>query len=678
MLSTGVDARRLVYASNVALVAVLSLAGAFLINLNDTYWALLTVPFVVQMDSGNTIWRSVTRVTGTVLGGIVAVAVISLLPQDGLATIAALSLWALATGALTRFEFGLDAYAYAVAGFTVLVIVFDTGPSATQAYPIALARVTEIVIPAAAACMIPLVLFPAPVRYRLRKEIAAAENRILSLAWQVASNSNDAPTTEWMEIVRALAAIYSDLRASRLESLLATPLDEDAVLANDLDHLLVATKALSLALSGLGDDSSFEVVAQSRRDLAQILSPAATDEKGARPHAGRMAELIARLEARTSFRLGGDAAESATGHDLAALVAIHQVAVAARSFCQDAKPDVDRSGAAARKIVLGARYRDWVAALQRGARPAIVVSILSLLWFWTASAQFQAVAVLSGALALALPAIAPRAQVKAAGFGIGIGIIAMFLPALALEALLPLVQGYAAYAALISSVLFVLAYIASYQGRFVYLFGGVIFLAEALQPSNISIYSGINLINTTVVLLFIPISVAVTFNVIFPETIHWLRWRLNQGVTRLLRQASTNNEDEPTVLLRQALDLVGDYGGDLDAKDPSNEACLNRCGAVMAAVAVLQILNRMQRRDELPAQIARTLPDVREAVLNDVQRRGPAHTRSNLRMLADVLATAQAHIVENVDGSVEATVRFAGWVQFLRILVEQRRLAPAE
>lgn len=678
MLTIGLDARRLVYASNVALVAALSLAAAFLINLPDVYWALLTVPFVVQMEPpGNTVWRTVGRVTGTVLGGIVAVAVISVFAQQGLATIAALSLWAFAIGALSRFEFGLDAYAYAVAGLTTLIIVFDAGPAGDQGYSLALERVTEICIPAAAAFMIPLVLFPAPVRDRVRREIADAEKRVLSLARQAASSSKEAPATEWMEVVRALTPIYSDLRASRLESLLATPLDEDAVLANDLDRLLVATTALSLALKGLEDNSSLAIVAQSRRDLAQILSPA-TDEKDGKPDAGRLAELVARLEAPSLFRPRADAGEPETRHDLAALVAIHQVAVEAQSFCRDAKPNTDRSRATARKIVLGTRYRDWPAAFQRGARAAIVLFVLSLLRLWSASAQFEPLAELGAALALALPAIVPRAQLTAAGFGIGMGIAAMFLPALALEAVLPLVQGFAAYAALIGSVLFVLAYIASRQGRFAYAIGGVIFLAEALQPSDIETYSGINLMNTAVVLLFLPVIIAVTFNVIFPETTRWLRWRLNQGMTQLLRQASTDNEDEPSVLLRQSLDLVGDYGGDLDAKDPSNQACLRRCGAVRAAFTALQTLNRMQRRDELPAEIARTLPDVRQAVVDDAQGRGPAHTRSNLRTLADVLATAQAYIVENFDDSIVATLRFAGWVQFLRMLVEQRRLAPAE
>lgn len=678
MPSISLDARRLVYASNIALVATLSLTIAFLINLPDVYWALFTVPFVVQMDSGNTVWRTVGRVTGTVLGGIVAVAVISVFAQRGLATIVTLSLWAFAIGALTRFEFGLDAYAYSVAGLTTLIIVFDAGPAGNQGYSLALARVTEICIPAAAALMIPLVLFPAPVRDRVRREIADAEKRVLSLARQAASSSEEPPVTEWMEVVRALTPIYSDLRASRLESLLATPLDEDAVLANDLDRLLVATTALWLALRGLGDDSSLAIVAQSRRDLAQILSPAAADERDAKPDCGRLAELVARLEAPSSFRQVAEARAPEARHDLAALVAIQQAAAAAQSFWRDERPDIDRSRATARKIVLGTRYRDWLAAFQRGARAALVVFALSLLWFWSASAQFGTLAELGAALAIALPAIVPRAQLTAAGFGIGIGFAAMFLPTLALEAVLPLVQGFVAYAALIGSVLFVLAYIASRQGRFPYAIGGVIFLAVALQPSDIETYSGTNLINSAVVLLFLPVIIAVTFNVIFPETSRWRRWRLNQGITRLLRQASTSNEEEPSVSLRQSLDLAGDYGGDLDAKDPSNEACLRRCGAVRAALTALQTLNRMQRRDELPAEIARTLPDVRQAVLDDTQGRGPAHTQSNLRTLADVLATAQAYIVGNLDDSIMPTVRFAGWVQFLRMLVEQRRLAPAE
>ena len=43
-----VDLRRIIFATNVGLGAVLALFFAFLLDLENTYWALSTIPFVMQ------------------------------------------------------------------------------------------------------------------------------------------------------------------------------------------------------------------------------------------------------------------------------------------------------------------------------------------------------------------------------------------------------------------------------------------------------------------------------------------------------------------------------------------------------------------------------------------------------------------------------------------------------
>ena len=99
LLSFGLDARRLVYASNSArcrgAVSCRRIFDKFVPRLLDAAYGPIRGPDGPR----NQRLASGHACDGKALGGIVAVAIIPLFAQQGLATIAALSFWALAIGA---------------------------------------------------------------------------------------------------------------------------------------------------------------------------------------------------------------------------------------------------------------------------------------------------------------------------------------------------------------------------------------------------------------------------------------------------------------------------------------------------------------------------------------------------------------------------------------------------
>ena len=78
-----VDIEQARYALNVSIAAILALAIAFFFNLQNTYWALLTIPLIVRQQSGTMVWRSAARLAGTLLGALVAMVLVGAFAQSG-------------------------------------------------------------------------------------------------------------------------------------------------------------------------------------------------------------------------------------------------------------------------------------------------------------------------------------------------------------------------------------------------------------------------------------------------------------------------------------------------------------------------------------------------------------------------------------------------------------------
>ncbi|MBP0617570.1 FUSC family protein [Jiella mangrovi] len=292
-----------IYAFKVALATVLALAFSFMLDLPNTYWALMTIPLVARPDAGSMVWRSAARLAGTLMGALVGLMLIANFAQTAGQMIAALAPWIFATSYLARLMSGTDAYAYSVAGLTALVIVLDTGSNAPAAYGYALARTTETAVAIVASFVVLLVVFPVSVENQVKGQIASARSRMLNLARADLSDEATVAIGERKAVFSELLAIHTTLRAQAFErsrrNWRLPRMTEVAVLLN---RTLVAADAAAFALGKFSPAERQGRVEEERATLCRMLAdypPQRTSVEETRADVGAIERFIASLDPYT-------------------------------------------------------------------------------------------------------------------------------------------------------------------------------------------------------------------------------------------------------------------------------------------------------------------------------------------------------------------------------------------
>src|SRR6266545_2493751 len=136
----------LTFAVKTFAASLLALYIAFWAGLDDPRWAFLTVFVVSQPDSGLVLAKSFYRILGTIAGVLFTIALVFGLAQYGELFLAAVALWiglcTFAAGALRNFA----SYGFLLAGFSVAVVGIPAAVNPDQAFPILLARFTEVIL----------------------------------------------------------------------------------------------------------------------------------------------------------------------------------------------------------------------------------------------------------------------------------------------------------------------------------------------------------------------------------------------------------------------------------------------------------------------------------------------------------------------------------------------------
>ena len=131
---------RLAFAVRTWLASMLALWLAFFLQLDEPYWAGLTVWILAQPTPGATISRSIYRIAGTIVGAIMGVVLISLFSQTPELFILALALWMGTCTVVSNLLRNFTAYAAVLAGYTAAIISLAAYQSPNQVFDIAMAR----------------------------------------------------------------------------------------------------------------------------------------------------------------------------------------------------------------------------------------------------------------------------------------------------------------------------------------------------------------------------------------------------------------------------------------------------------------------------------------------------------------------------------------------------------
>ena len=150
----------LVFAFKTCAAALLALFLAFWLELDEPKWALLTVFVVSQPESGLVLAKSFYRILGTIAGTLVSIALVFLFAQYGELFLASLAAWIGLCSFAARAMRNFTAYGFLLAGYTVAILGVPAAINPSGAYPLVVARFTEIVLGIACAALVSRVMFP--------------------------------------------------------------------------------------------------------------------------------------------------------------------------------------------------------------------------------------------------------------------------------------------------------------------------------------------------------------------------------------------------------------------------------------------------------------------------------------------------------------------------------------
>lgn len=165
----------------------LALYLAMFLNLDRPYWALVSAIFLqIRPEGGLVVEKGICQIVGTLVGGVVGMAILELFAPYPELALGALTLWlgfnSYMGAMVRRVNF---TYAFAMAGLTacliaLLVMASPDTASSMSIFDIAQARVSELIIGICSATIVSKLVFPVHVKDGLRRQARNVINQTLT------------------------------------------------------------------------------------------------------------------------------------------------------------------------------------------------------------------------------------------------------------------------------------------------------------------------------------------------------------------------------------------------------------------------------------------------------------------------------------------------------------------
>jgi uncharacterized membrane protein YccC len=245
------------HALRLGFIGALGQTIATLLQLPRGYWITVTILFILKPNFGGTLQRAVLRLTGTVLGGLIAAA-LSLTIQEDVILIAILPVLAFVALSVRPINYGL----YTLALTPMIMVMLDVGHTAN--WETSFLRVLHTFIGGIMAVVGGYLLFPIWERQKLPAEIAAVlkANADFLRAILSQSSAEDQGERAWRQLQRKAGLALANAATvgqrvlseparlgSEVESSLAIITD-----MRDFFHILSAITESQALASGLSDN----------------------------------------------------------------------------------------------------------------------------------------------------------------------------------------------------------------------------------------------------------------------------------------------------------------------------------------------------------------------------------------------------------------------------------------
>ncbi|WP_027179608.1 FUSC family protein [Maridesulfovibrio bastinii] len=204
-----IPADDVVYSLKNFCAAMLAFGIALYFNLPRPFWAISTVYVVSNPLSGASASKALYRLMGTLIGGIVTIAIIPPLAHSTEMLSAAIICWVSLCAYLGQLEPAPRNYVFHLAGYTILLTGLPVVDNPDQVFSLTLARVEEISISIICASLIHNLVFPKHAGTVLNAQIKSWMEKVTELSNDVFNRNSDSIKTrpEWHNLARSIVAM---------------------------------------------------------------------------------------------------------------------------------------------------------------------------------------------------------------------------------------------------------------------------------------------------------------------------------------------------------------------------------------------------------------------------------------------------------------------------------------
>jgi uncharacterized membrane protein YccC len=454
----------LTFAVKTFAASLLALYIAFWAGLDDPRWAFLTVYIVSQPDSALVLAKGFYRILGTIAGLLVTITLVFGLAQYGELFVAALAVWICFCNFAARTVRNFASYAFQLAGYTVAIIGIPAALQPTGAYPLLVARFTEILLGIACAALVS--------RLILVREFSP----------------------KLIERVRTLAH-----RADGFATLLLDP---------DTNRAHVTAERTELA-KGYLDVQEMQHSTYFESAEARVL------DQPLRRLTQAAVELCTTAEAAASHRSGSLHPDDPIVSTLVRAADERDVGDA-RARLRDSIAAFDRGEEPPEPNIACKLWSDPVPAAVIGVRSALAVGIISAFWFATAWPNGPAAVIVAAVVCSLLAATEQPDKVTMAAAAT---VLIAAVPVFAIQFyLMPLAVDFPSMAVALAPLLLMCGFIMAHPriGPLGLLFA--VYFAFASNIDNVMIYDASAFLNSSLAVLVGIAFAVVLFATFFPET----------------------------------------------------------------------------------------------------------------------------------------------------------------
>jgi len=542
------------FAARTTVAVLLAYLVAFAIQLESASSAGLCVAIVAQPTPGMTMSKAVYRVAGTVLGGIVAFALVGLFPQDRTTLLAAFTLWLGACTFVAALLRDFRSYGAVLCGYTVGIIAVSGIDAPNGALLATLDRVAAILLGVVCAALVNA-LFSRAVAWETlvaarRRRLAAAEALAQSALAGDALPNEPLPAQEGASILSHRTE--ANHAATELPDGRARNAGARAAIAGLLG-MLSAARAIATGLRQPPDPATRRMLDAAAARLRSPGSAAGEQDPGALdplPTEPQAAALLDRAEAllrqHARVRQGLHALE--TGDPVAEPVQL------------PVHYDVVGAGLSAARTVISVGlgcvfcvYAGWPGATLLLVQQAAFTALLGM------QPHPSAAGVTMG-LSLPVPALAA-------------GIISFVL--------LPQASGYVPFALALAPFIFAAALAARHPATAQFGPGLLLYLLLLLSPANTEVFDFSAFMNTLLVQMLAVLFMVLSFRLVLPVSRRRRLARVADAIVRQVQRALHGPPDGYSLMAARCLfvDRLAQAQVWLGRPTPARLAVLQRLSA---------------------------------------------------------------------------------------------------